>query len=568
MPRMELEQLIGRWASRLRWQRSLALAGAGLAVGLLGALLLAIAARLTPLLSRPWQIAIAFALALLGLTVALAWPWLRSIGRKPIDWMREFDRRFGLGERLSTLNEIAEGRIKTKIDELRTSQRSDTIATAEGVNSEITTRLPLKLVWRDWIIAGVIAACLLLAIALPNPQDQALADQARMREAMQQQAQQLQQAKDAIQNSALSPEAKRQATEALEQAQQTLNDPNTTPERALAAINDAQSKLDALEDQAARQQEEALRQAGQSMASDELTNNLADALQNGDFERAAEALRNASSRDGKSLTPDEAERTARQLEQLARRTQNTDPTLSQNLRQAAQRMREGNNEAAQERLNQAAQQLQRSQQQQQANRDLDSARNQAEEARQNVARASRAGRSGQQGANAGSEQNKEGGGLEGQESNSDATQNGDNRQSGEGDRNGGGGQQGNTGNQQQAGEGSGESSGQQAGRPTGLAGSGEDTGSDNSVYAPGRVSGQGERVQLPGTDGVNAPNPQGSKNVAPDGQSVVPYEDVYGDYAKAADDAIESSGVPADRRDYVRDYFSSLNPETGSQNSP
>ncbi len=564
---MDIEQMVGRWASRLRWQRSLALTGAGLAAALALALLLAIAARLTPLLSRGGQLAATIALASLGLLAALAWPWLRSIGRKPIDWMREFDRRFELGERLSTSDDISAGRIRTTIDELRTRQRRDAIAVAETVNNELGARLPLKLVWRDWIISGVLAMLLALSIAIPNPHDQALADQARMREAMQQQAQQLQQAKDAIQKSALSDEAKRRAIEALDQAQKTLNDPNTTPERALAAINDAQSKLDALEDLAARQQDEALRQAGQGMPPDELTNNLADALQNGDYGRAAEALRKASSRDGRALTPDEAERMARQLEQLARRSQNTDPTFAQNLRQAAQRMREGDSQAAQERLNQAAQRLQQSQRQQQANRDLDQARDQAEAARQNVARASRVGRNGQPGA--GDQQSKQGGGLEGQQSNnSDATQGDANRQAGEGDNNGSG-RQGGRGRQRQAGvDGANESGGQQAGRPTGLAGQGEDTGSDNSVYAPGRVGGPGERVQLPGNSGASAANPQGSKNVAADGQSVVPYEDVYGDYAKAVDDAIESGGVPADRRDYVRDYFTSLNPENSSQTLP
>jgi hypothetical protein len=88
----------------------------------------------------------------------------------------------------------------------------------------------------------------------------------------------------------------------------------------------------------------------------------------------------------------------------------------------------------------------------------------------------------------------------------------------------------------------------------------EDAGSDDSVYAPRRIGGDGRQIVLPDTQGQNVPNPSGRASTAPGGDSSVPYEEVYGEYAKVADDALQTGQVPPDMRDYVRDYFSSLDP--------
>jgi hypothetical protein len=88
----------------------------------------------------------------------------------------------------------------------------------------------------------------------------------------------------------------------------------------------------------------------------------------------------------------------------------------------------------------------------------------------------------------------------------------------------------------------------------------DDFGSSDQVYAPQRVGSDGTQVVLPDSQGQAAPNAQGRPNTAPGGSSTVPYEQVYGDYSQAADDAIQTGQVPAEIRDYVRDYFSSLDP--------
>jgi hypothetical protein len=44
------------------------------------------------------------------------------------------------------------------------------------------------------------------------------------------------------------------------------------------------------------------------------------------------------------------------------------------------------------------------------------------------------------------------------------------------------------------------------------------------------------------------------------GEALVPYHEVYYDYLDAANQAMEHSYVPPALQDYVRDYFSQLEP--------
>jgi len=93
----------------------------------------------------------------------------------------------------------------------------------------------------------------------------------------------------------------------------------------------------------------------------------------------------------------------------------------------------------------------------------------------------------------------------------------------------------------------------------------EDAGSGapyGEVYAPYRFEEEGAGVDVgregPGDEGVpvgDAPLP------APEGGRVsVPYREVYADYAEQAGAALEGSYIPLGLKQYVRDYFSSLEP--------
>ena len=91
----------------------------------------------------------------------------------------------------------------------------------------------------------------------------------------------------------------------------------------------------------------------------------------------------------------------------------------------------------------------------------------------------------------------------------------------------------------------------------------EDAGSGapyDEVYVPDRFDEEGAGVDVgrEGGEGVpvgDAPLP------APDGgRASVPYREVYAEYADQAGAALEGSYIPLGMKQYVRDYFSSLEP--------
>ncbi len=545
----ELTESIRAWSRRARLQHSVSLAFFGLACGLGIALLIALASRVFPLMSTATLIGLSIALVVIGLVSALAYPWLRHARTSPMQWARTFDQRFGLQERTSTALEIGEGRLSVRNDLIRNIQRRDAERVIESVDAR--RLMPLRISRRDAIVSLIFLIALIVAILLPNPQQQVLAQREQLRQAIAQQIEQLEQAKQMIENSALSDAQKQAAIQALDEARRKLEDPDVTPEEALAAINEAQSQLDALNDQAARQRAEDLRRAGESLAPDALTNALANALANENFDRAANEMRNLtnSSETGQPLSEEEMQRAANQLDQMARSVQNSDPELARRLREAAQNMREGNMQAAQQQLDQAAQSLERAQETREASQALDRAQAQAEAARQAIA---------QQASQSQSQSQRPGQNQVGQAgSNTPAGAQG--RQPGQGQaQTSGRGEDGNSSARVGA-TANDELNGTNSSRKS------DDFGSDNTVYAPRRIGGEGRPVVLPEAQNQTAPDPSGRASTAPGGNSSVPYEQVYGDYSKAADEALRSGRVPPDMRDYVRDYFSSLDPNQGNR---
>ncbi len=87
---------------------------------------------------------------------------------------------------------------------------------------------------------------------------------------------------------------------------------------------------------------------------------------------------------------------------------------------------------------------------------------------------------------------------------------------------------------------------------------------NSTVYQPFKPSGQtGESESVQGQQG------QGGETQVQPGQfgqgannpSLVPYEQVYGDYSDAASEALDRSAIPPHLKGYVRDYFGELAPE-------
>ena len=61
-------------------------------------------------------------------------------------------------------------------------------------------------------------------------------------------------------------------------------------------------------------------------------------------------------------------------------------------------------------------------------------------------------------------------------------------------------------------------------------------------------------------DGSSAPVVEGEFAQNPDGQSQVPYNQVYDSYVGDVNRALDSDYIPLGLRDVVRDYYSSLEP--------
>jgi hypothetical protein len=104
----------------------------------------------------------------------------------------------------------------------------------------------------------------------------------------------------------------------------------------------------------------------------------------------------------------------------------------------------------------------------------------------------------------------------------------------------------------------------QAARPKGEGKPGDVTQLDQQVYVPwDRRPGQGEEVTIPGQDtGQGNTEVRERPNPLPgaSGEALVPYHEVYYDYLDAANQAMEQTYIPSGLKDYVREYFSRLEP--------
>ena len=534
----DLTGFVRAWSMRARWQRGLRWLFLGLACGLGISLALAIAARIIPLISLPRLVSISILAAVGGAAIALGAPWVRGARRSTLSWAREFDHRLDLKERLSTALEARDGALNVSNDTIRRLQSADALDRASGVDPR--RALPLRISRRDAAIASVLGLSLVVALGLPNPQQTVLAEREQFHEATRAEAAKIAEVEKAIENSPFLSEAQKQsALDALDQARRSLEDASVTPEQALAALNEAEARLDALQNDANPAAREDLRRAGQTMTPDELTRQMAESLAQGDFQKAAEQMRKLTSKDGQALSETEQQRVANQLDQMAREVQNSDPQLASQLRQAAQDLRQGKAESAQQQLGQAADSLDRSSQAQATETELQSAEQSAAEARQRVAEAA--------GQTANSPQSQPGASSGSEGSPSDQP-----------------------GQQGEPGQGQGGAPTEAQGGQPGSSGPGdsitpghsEDTGTDNSVYAPGsRLNPTGANVALPESQSQTSPDPNSAPRQALPGSSIVPYQQVYREYAKTADQALQTGDVPAALRDYIRDYFSSLDPK-------
>jgi hypothetical protein len=354
-----VEGYLRRWGLRLRAVESLAWGPWGAAAGLTLGLLLALAARVWPLLMTRVLAALAGLLALAGMTVALAVVWLRP--RSLWRLARIFDRRFGLDERLTTAVEISTGGLRASA-EMGQAQLFDVLAVAAGVEPRVGVLLPLRASRRALLAFGVLTLGLVLSLWLPNPQQDLLLQRAAVREAIVEQIEELEAAQEEVAEVEGLTEAEREALlQALEEAiaalDEALDEGRAMPEEAIATLSEAEQALANLQDPGAAAVRDGLGRAAEGMGDSELTRDIAEALANGDYQEAARALAAYGGAKGEQLTREEELELARELAEAAESLAEGDPRLAQQLAQAAEAIERGDVSGARAAIRDAARRM-------------------------------------------------------------------------------------------------------------------------------------------------------------------------------------------------------------------
>lgn len=552
-PFRELSEHLRRWERRRRLRDTLLWAPRGLLAGLLLAALVATAARLRPLLSNDEVALVAAFLSLSGLLAALLATWLPR--RTLLAQARYADDALGLRERASTAVELAGGAIEAPVA-LAQSQLDDALQAARRV--DIRAALPLLLdgrnwllllLSRDWLLLLTAAALVGAAVILPNPQEERLRAQRALEEAIEEQVEDLEDALEQVEgNEALSEAQREELLQPLTGALEALEQGNLSREEAVAVLSEAEAELRDLQasnDTGALQR--ALNDAAQSLAETGAGQRLGGSLQAGNLSGASAGAA-ALAESLPELTPEEQAALADALAEAAAQLEDVDAELAAELAEAAGALSSGDVAAAQAALQQAAGALQQRARQQAAAQQAGAAAAQLAQGRQQVAQA------GQPGQGAGGQPGEGQGGGAGEGAGGEGS-GGQGAGSGSGSGDGGG---------QGSGGGSGDSG---VGAGGGTGGTGGETGHATSVYVPdfadlSRIA--GEDVELP-AECIANPDACGallseSPTAFGDEASVVPYQQVFGDYRDAAYEALEDDYIPLGLKGYVRDYFSSLEP--------
>jgi hypothetical protein len=348
-----LQRYLRRWGLRLRLAESLSWGPWGATVGLGAGLLVALAARLWPLLTARWLAGLAGLLLLAGALVGLGVAWLRPRSVRRL--ARVFDRRYGLAERLTTAMEIGTGRLRVA-PAMAGAQLADTLGAAARV--DVRARLPLRASRRALVASGVLAVALLVSLWLPNPQEDVLLRRAAVRAAVEEQIETLEATREEVAEAEGLSEADREMLlQALEEAIAALDEGRATPEEAVAALSEVEGALAELQDPGAASVQAGLEQAAGEMADSALTQDIAEALAGGDYEAASQALAAYATTEGEQLTREEELELARELAQAAEALAESDPGLAEQLAQAAEAIQRGDIDQAREEIREAAQRM-------------------------------------------------------------------------------------------------------------------------------------------------------------------------------------------------------------------
>lgn len=479
---------------------------------------------------------------LIWLVVAITWAVFAPMS--VLRTAKRVDLELGLKERLSTavaLEEQTSLAQEPTVVELKHLQQSDALSMIQGVEPYQSLRWH----WakRSLLTAGVLFVMAVLEAALPNPMNQILEERTAVQAELQEQSEAIEElARDLAAEEALIPEERDELIRQLEELARQLQENPGDREKALADfarleenlrqrldpnLDERQAALAAL---ATQLETLAREQNGEQSES----SNLDEAL-----EQLAEQL--------SEMNPEQQQALAQSLADMAAQAaQSGEQALAQALSALAQAALNGSSQNAQQAAQQASQALQQANQDLNAQQALAQALSQIQQGRQQVAQAGQGQQSVQ---NQGSGQSGDSGQNPGQSGNQGQT-------AGQGQPGGGGGTRANT-------LPPGQSQGQ-AGVPRGPGQQADAGRLDDQVYVPfDRVGPNGEQIFIPGQD-----TGQGETEVR-EGQdplpgvnqpALVPYQQVFGQYLQAANQVVDSGAIPPELRDYIKQYFTQLEP--------
>ena len=418
-------------------------------------------------------------------------------------------------------------------------QRQDALATAGSIH--LRQAFPLRWLRRPLLLAAVLAVTAVLLAVLPNPMDAVLAERAAVAQAAEEGAQQIERLREEIEQAQeLTPEAREELLRQLAELAEQLRANPGQREEALADFSRLEEalrqKLDPRAD--ARQAVlESLAAQLQALTGDQTG-------ENADLSDAAELLEELAEQLA-GMDAAERESVAGSLAQTAARAaQSGDAQLAQALAELAQAIQSGEVEAAAQAAQATADALARAQGELANQAALQQVLAELQEGRQAIAQAGR----GQALAQGQGQQQGQGQGA-GQGQSQRPGQ-------GQGQPGGGGGTKADT-------LPPGSSTGR-ADQPQGAGQPGITGELDQQVYVPWeRSQGSGDELFISGQDtgqGETQVRERTDPSPGTAEPALVPYYEVYYEYLDAANQTIERSYIPPGLQNYVRDYFSQLEP--------
>ncbi|GAB4548185.1 MAG: hypothetical protein Fur002_24880 [Anaerolineales bacterium] len=517
-----LRRTLNVWIFRWRIQRAALYAARGLAVGL-GFALLAGGAGLY--FQKIIKTEFAWFVLISSLAAALLFGLIAALWKiSPMQAARHFDREFHLRERVSSALEVTQSQAENPLAQ---NLLQDAIRSASKIQP--ARQIPLRVKKLDAALILIFSVFIAVLWLRGESLFAAAQRQRNLEISIEQQRAKVAEIIRAIEeNKALTDEQKQALTEPLKQAQESLRQTNTL-EDAVSTLTTTGEKMQALSEKDA-QSMQALKEAGGSLAGQEGSplQALGQDLASGNFAKAAADLANL---DLSQMTPQELAQLANQLDALAESLASSNPQMAQALQDAAKQIRAGNLSAAQQSLQSAAQKMAATAQQAAGTQAAQQAGGQLSAGAQNLLAA--------------------GGGQQGQPLNA---QQGNSGQGNSGGAGGGSGR----GDSPDASQIGGEAALAPIEQNNGAGDGGEST--YEQIYSPALTSGDApDAMGLP-TSGEDGEAIGERPAAATDGESLVPYTEVYSQYDAFNHQAIENGDAPPQFLELIKNYFSSIQP--------